>query len=474
MLFSIAVDGDGLRRDGETYTDVESAVSQVADTEGAIAIIPFSLDLTANESIRLLDVNYNTTTGCAAPSVVNVENRLYTASQQMFVYVNRESLDSDDALQSFMEFVTTIESAEIIEDAGYIAPSDNTYTRNADILANAEAGRQFSGTESSFVVPQTLLGQIEISGSANAFTLLNTIAGQLTSTNQQLIINTQIEGQTAGIRRLCNGESDITIIGSELSDDALAGCEANNITTLPLVIGSQATVLVANADDTFATCLTTDQINTIWSTEATDTIMNWSDVDSVFDEIDMTLFGLSTVSHYSDILLQTQEGAIQPIRRDTELSNDALYRAAAVGNVEGALTYMSWTDYLRVLGNNQQNIQLVSIDNGSGCELPSKETIIDGTYSLSRSASLLVNEQSLADISIQSYLWTLFSDQGWTTIDREGFVGIEFGDLLAIRSELETQFSLAETNMAEDTDSPDAESTAEPEVEATDEPEADD
>lgn len=473
VILDSMVDGDGLRRDGETYTDVESAVSQVADTDGAIAIVPFSNDLTANESIRLLDVNYNTTTGCSAPSVANVENRLYTASQQMFVYVNRESLDSNEDLQSFMDFVTTIESAEIIESAGYVAPSDETYTRNADILANGEEGRQFSGTDSSFTVPQNLLGQIDISGSATGFTLLNNIAGQLTSTNQQLIINTQIEGQTAGIRRLCNGESDITIIGDTLADDALAGCEANDITTMPIAIGSQASVLLANEADTFTTCLTTDQINTIWSASATDTIMNWSDVDSVFPDLEMTLFGLSTTNHYSDILLQTQEGSIQPIRRDTELSNDALYRAAAVANVEGALTYMSWNDYLRVLGNRQENIQLVSVDNGSGCELPSKETIIDGSYPLSRSASLLVNETSLADISVQSFLWTLFSDRGWTTIDSQGFVGIEFGELLAIRSELETQFSLAETNLAEAVVTPDAESTAEPDADATDEPASD-
>jgi len=478
VILDSMVDGDGLRRDSETYSDVESAVSLVSETEGAIAVIPFSNDLTANETIRLLDVNYNTTTGCSNPSVENVENRLYTASQQMFMYVNRASLDSNESLHSFIEFISTIESAEVIASAGYVAPSDETYILNSDILANGQEGRQFSGTESNFEIPQNLLGQIDISGSANGYTLMDTIASQLTSTNQQLTINTQIEGQTAGIRRLCNGESDIAIIGAELADDALEGCAANDITTLPIPIGSQATVLVANVADTFATCLTTEQLNTIWRAEAADTIMNWSDVDSALPDQEMTLFGLSTSNRYSDILLHTQDGPIQPIRRDTELSNDALYRAAAVGNVEGALTYMNWKDYQRVLSNNQQNIQLVSVDNGSGCELPTKQSIIDGTYPLSQSTSLLVNEQSLADISVQSLLWSLFSDQGWSVIDREGFVGIEFGDLLAIRSDLETEFSLAEANVmpnvapdAESTAEPDAETTAEPSAESTAEPE---
>jgi phosphate transport system substrate-binding protein len=465
VILDSMVDGDGLRRDGDTYSDVESAVSQIADTEGAIAVIPFSNDLTANESIVLLDVNYNTTTGCSNPSVENVENRLYTASQQMFMYVNRASLDSNESLSSFMEFVTSLESAEVVADAGYVAPSDEAITLNEDILANAEAGRQFSGTESNFVIPQNLIGQIDISGAANAYSLLNSIAGQLTANNQQLIINTQIEGQTAGIRRLCNGETQIAILEAELADDALAGCDANDVVTMPIPIGSQATVLVANADDEYATCLTTEQLNTIWSASATETTMNWSDVDSALPDQDMTLFGLSTSNQYSDILVGTQDGPVEPIRRDTELSNDALYRAAAVGNVEGSLTYMSWNDYLRVLGNNQQNIQLVSVDSGASCELPSKQSIVDGIYPLSRPASLLINESSLANITVQSYLWSLFTDQGWTTMDREGFVGIEFGDLLTIRSELETQFSLAEANIDTNSESPDAESTAEPDSE---------
>lgn len=473
VILDSMVDGDGLRRDSEPYSDSESAVSQVADTAGAITVIPFSNDLTANESIRLLDVNYNTTTGCSNPSVQNTENRRYTASQQMFIYVNRASLDDNESLHNFIDFTTTVESAEVIEDAGYVAPSDDTYMLNADILVNAEAGRQFSGTESDFVIPENLFGQIDISGAANAYTLLNNTAGQLTSNNQQLTIDIQIEGQTAGIRRLCNGETNIAILESELADNALDGCEANDINTLSIPIGSQATVLVANTADSFATCLTTEQLNIIWRAGATDTIMNWSEVETAFPDQDMILFGLSTSNQYSDILLQSQEGPIEPIRKDTELSNDPLYRAAAVGNVQGSLTYMSWTDYLRVLGNNQQNIQLVSVDNGSGCVPPSKQTITDNSYPLSRPASLLINELSLTDISVQSYLWSLFSDQGWTSIEREGFVGIDFGDLLSIRSELETQFSLAEANVVANI-APDAESTAEPDAESTAEPDAGD
>jgi len=47
-------------------------------------------------------------------------------------------------------------------------------------------------------------------------------------------------------------------------------------------------------------------------------------------------------------------------RLDTETNADPLYRAAATANVEGALTYMGWKDYVRALVNNQANIRPVA------------------------------------------------------------------------------------------------------------------
>jgi len=465
------VDGDGLRRDGESYDDISEALTTVEETEGAIAVLPYTDAILDNDAIKVLQVNYETTTGCASPSAETVENRLYNVAQPAFVYVNRGSLTDNSTLEDFMMFVTSTDASDTVTSAGFVAPTDDTYAQNTEILENEEAGRLFSGQESSFQIPENLFGQIDVSGSANAYNLLDSTASQLAGNNQQLTINVTADGQIAGIRRLCNGETDIAILQSSPAEDALDSCEANDINTVPISIGTQATVLVANSADSYASCLTVEQIGTIWSASATDTVMNWADVDSSFPEQDMTLFGLNTLNQYSDILLSSSEGPIEPIRRDTELSNDALFRAAAVANVEGALTYMSYSDFQRVQGNNQSNIQLVSVDAGDGCIAPVEEAIVDGSYPLSRPASLLVNELSLTDISVQSYIWRIFSDEGWTTIDREGFVGINFGDLPAIRSDLETEFSLAETNVAASVADPVAESTEEPNAESTEEAE---
>ena len=459
VILDDLIAGDGLRRDALPYEDPQEAMRQVSQTPGAIAALPFSSRLAGDESLVVLELAADAA-DCAAPSAENVENRHYRAAQPLFVYVNQARLAQSPALAALIGFITSQAAADGAAEAGFTPPSREAYALNAAILSNAESGRLISGAESQFTIPPSLSGHISISGSASAHGLLNAMAGQLTRQHEQLTIDFGMSGQSAGLRRLCADETDIAVLESELAADALQACQDNNISAFPLPIGAQAVVLLGNAADERASCLTTAHIRTIWRAKSDGQIQDWSDLDATFPEQDMTLFGAGAGDEYADMLMRRAGQAIPPIRRGIETRRDPLYRAAAVGNVPGALTYMSWADYQRVLANEQANIQLVAVDDGAGCIRPSKESITSGAYPLSRTASLLVNEGSLAEISLQSYLWRLFSEEGWSRMEDEGFVGINFVDLAALRSSLETQFSLAQAQAAA------ASETAEDEAEA--------
>jgi hypothetical protein len=120
-----------------------------------------------------------------------------------------------------------------------------------------------------------------------------------------------------------------------------------------------------------------------------------------------------------------------------------LYRAAAVANVEGALTYMSWNEYQQVLENNQERIQLVGVDAGSGCVTPSIETINDGSYVLTNDLNIVVSQTGLQNNLVQSLLWFIFSDANYSLIEGAGIVGVSFGELPAVRDALQTAFNEA-------------------------------
>ena len=323
------VAGDGLRLDAMLYDEVPEAVSRVSETDGALAIVPWSDQLENNESISLLEISSDDFGGCTLPSAEEVENERYEFALSLYVYVNRARLDANEKLAGLMQFIVDQASASVIEAAGATPPSIATYDLNAIILADAEAGPG-SGASGDFILPTSLSGEIQIVGAANAHQVLSRIGDQLAAAHEQLSVNFSHIDMRSGISSLCGGEADIAVLDGTLIAESLESCTASGVVTMPLALGAQATVLVGNAADDYSACLTTEQVNEIWRAESTAGVQSWSDVDDAFPDMQLTLFGLSLTDQYTDILLQTASPIIPPVRRDTEKDYDALYRAAAV------------------------------------------------------------------------------------------------------------------------------------------------
>ena len=455
VIVDSMVAGDGFRLDGQHYEAPSEAISIVADRPGTLALVPWHDQLEHNESIKLLEIGGDLG-ACSLPSAENVESESYPFALSLYVYVNRARLDSNDRLSEFMQYSISEASAAVIEAAGAIPPSSTIYDLNAKVLADADAEPGYSGDVDHFQIPIDLSGEIHIVGAANAHQVLSRAGEDL---SEQLNIDFRYAGIAAGISSLCEGEADIAALESPAEADTLTECATNGVVTIPVNLGAQATVLVGNAADEYSACLTTDQINTIWRADSTGLVESWPDVADAFPDQPLTLFGLSSLDTYTDILLQTAGETIPPVRRDTEKDFAPLYRAAAVGNVSGGLTYMSWHDYQTVLENEQANIQLVAVDSGSGCVEPNRGTIEGGMYSLSRRANLLISEASLADINIQVFLWNLFDEDNWTALQRDGFLSASVLELPIMRREIMRRYADAESRYPsiEDNTEPDNE-----------------
>ncbi|MDE2819494.1 MAG: substrate-binding domain-containing protein [Chloroflexota bacterium] len=440
--------GDRLRNDVETYDWTDDAVARAGDAEGALAILPFTPDLASDETIKALKTKSAGDSNCVSPSAENLEAGLYPFAQSYFLYVNRARMSDKETLEHFVQVLISPESADTIESFGFTPATPETYDLNARMLSNPDATFAVGAGETAFEIPEALTGAVNISGSANAYQLLERVSSRLSGDSAQLQVSINAVGQAAGLASLCAGEVDLAILDSPPHTLDMTACDASEVDTVSIDIGSHTTVLLGNQADRHTMCLTLEQIDSIWNASSTGAIMAWNDIDAAMPEQTMTLFGLPSVDRYADILLQSLHETAPPIRRDTEQDFDHLYRAAAVGNVEGSLTYMTWLDYQEVLAEQQSNVHLVSVDAGSGCVSPSADTIMNGTYPLSRPASLLASETALTDINVQSLLWSLFSDDNWQLLEREEFLGIERADLPARRRQLETLFRQAESNVA--------------------------
>lgn len=428
--------GDGLRLDG-----ADAPVDSVGETPGALAVVQWSSAQAEDSTVKLLRLRDANSGQCLSPSVEAVENGQYAAAQSLYIYLNRARLEANEALLRFLEFAVEPANAGLVEAAGSTPPSEAIYELNAELLADAEAMPLLSGDEGAFRIPPALQGAVRIVGAANAYQPLNSLGEQMTRSHPQLQIDFDLAGSGAGVTALCAEAADIALLNAPLSRDE---CADNDLAALPFPIGAQATVLVGNAGDEFSTCLTSEQIVQIWRAESAGMVEQWADLGEDFPQAPLMLFGLSLLDAHTDILLDAAGELIPPVRRDTEQDYDPTYRAAAVANVPGALTYMTWAEYEGVLAKEQANVRAVAVDDGAGCVAPTATSISDGSYALSRGASLLVREAALADINVQSFLWTLYGDDNWSQVTREGFIGISALELPVVRRELQVAFRTAE------------------------------
>jgi len=458
--------GAGFRNDIIQTGDAAAAVDAVLRSDNTLAVVNLA-DLEP-DAARTVLFQFTESPACSEATVPNFESRLYTGGQRLFLYVNRSLLEQDN-VNEWLAYINSEDNAEALTTLGLLPASSSVQEINLTALTDEEVGRQFSQDIVTFEIPPVLAGQINIGGSANAFAYVNQIITRFTSAQENLTITPQFEGEIAGLRRLCNGELDIALTTDGVDDAAAANCAANNITTVEFSLGQQVVVMLANAEADYAACLTSEQILNIWGAQSTETVMNWQDVDSSFPDQEMLLFGLPEGNQLADVLLTQATGEVIPVRVDTEQDFDPLYRAAATANVPGAITYMSWNDYQRVLDNEQQNIQLVAVDAGDGCITPEADTIENGSYPLTLPAAVVFNQSALTDIAVQSFAWSMFTNENYPSLANAGFTGVEFGDLPELRDQLQLEFALA-AEAAANAPEPAPEATTEPEAEATDEP----
>jgi phosphate transport system substrate-binding protein len=458
--------GDGIRADASVQPDDAAVIDAINADAGSIGVVSLQSAIAAGDTIKILELNTNDAVGCTVPSTDNVEANAYTAADDLFVYVNNASLEKA-GLKDMLTFVGSDQAAAALSELGFETPSAAGYEKNLSSLAGEGDTRPFSSATTSFQIPLDVAGPVAVVGATSGRQYLSDAAAAFQGSYQQVTVDVTSSGQPAGIRQLCNGEIDIAIVASELTDEQSQNCDANNIQTLPIDLGKQVVVLVGNEGSSQLTCLTTAQLKTTWEANSSKTITNWNQVDSSFPDEAITLFTPNAGDSYADLLMINVAGIDIPVRDDTQVNNDSLYRAAATANVAGGLTLMSWADYQGVLANGQERIQLVAVDSGNGCVVPDEQTIADGTYPLTRSAQLLVNTRSLTKPPVQSFLWYLASDQNYFLLEQSGLIGVNFGNLATLRDTLEAAYVNAAQIAAEATPEATAEASVETTAEAT-------
>jgi phosphate transport system substrate-binding protein len=269
--------------------------------------------------------------------------------------------------------------------------------RDDDEGGSAAGGDDTTETAAS----EELSGRVQADGSSTVGPLTTSAAELFREEQPNVNVTVGTSGTGGGFERFCAGETDISNASRPIDEEEeVPLCADAGIEYTELQVAVDALTVVVNAENDWATCLTTDQLNAIW--EPKSKISNWADVPGGdFPDQEMPLAGPGTDSGTFDYFTDEINGEEGASRSDYTASEDDNVIVQAVQGDPGALGYFGFTYY----EENQDTLKALEVNGGERCVAPSAEAARDGSYSpLARPLFIYVKNESMARPEVAAFL----------------------------------------------------------------------
>lgn len=205
-------------------------------------------------------------------------------------------------------------------------------------------------------------------------------------------VDNKFSGTTAGFRRFCAGETDISNASRPINSAEIETCAAAGVAYVELPIAFDALAVVVNAANNWATSITTDELRKLWAPEAEGKVTRWRQVRASWPDRPITLYGRGEDSGTYDYFTSVIVGTTDASRKDYTASEAEEYLAAGIAADPNALGFFGVGAFFR----HWEELKDLAVDSGSGPVHPSMREVLAGRYQpLARPLFLYVNAGSL-------------------------------------------------------------------------------
>jgi phosphate transport system substrate-binding protein len=243
-------------------------------------------------------------------------------------------------------------------------------------------GQQGNPTDGS------ISGPVAIDGSSTVAPLSEAAATMYREVAPGVQVTVATSGTGGGFKTFCAGETDISDASRPIKAEEADACEQNGIEYTEIVVANDGLSVVVNPENDWIQCLTLDQLGLIWGPESEGVVTSWRQVDPSYPDEPISLFGAGTDSGTFDYFTAAVNGEEGAIRTDYSPSEDDNVLVQGVSGELGAMGFFG----LSYVEENPDSVKAIAIDGGTGCVLPSTETVQSGAYSpLGRPLFIYVN-----------------------------------------------------------------------------------
>ena len=255
-------------------------------------------------------------------------------------------------------------------------------------------------------VGSDLSGRIEADGSSTVGPFTTAGAERFQQENPDVQVTVGVSGTGGGFERFCRGETDLSNASRAIKDEEATICKDAGIEYVEFQVANDALTVVVNTENDWATCLTVEQLGTIWGPDSK--VKNWNEVDPSFPDEELSLFGPGTDSGTFDYFTDEINGEEGASRSDYSASEDDNNTVTGVSGEKGGLGYFGFSYF----EENQDTLKAVEIDGGDGCVAPSVENAQNGTYTpLARPLFLYAKQESFERPEVEAFVRYLIDNE---------------------------------------------------------------
>src|SRR5690606_12456529 len=186
-----------------------------------------------------------------------------------------------------------------------------------------------------------------------------------------------------------SGETDMNNASRAIEESEILSLEEAGIDYTELEIAYDGLSIAVNPDNDWVDYLTIDELKNMWVEDGT--VKKWSDIRPEWPDEEIKFYSpgadSGTFDYFDEVILEGEQ-----IVKKATLSEDDNVLVTGVNGDKNAIGYFGFAYYME----NRDKLKIVPIDGGNGPVEPTKETIINGTYTpLSRSLYVYINNNSL-------------------------------------------------------------------------------
>ena len=322
----------------------------------------------------------------------------------------------------------------------------------AAACSNDDGGETGTTGGSTGTTAQNLTGTITISGSSTVQPITSLVAELFNEdVSSDVSITVDGPGTGDGFVLFCDGETDIQDASRTIEDEEKTACDKNGIEYVELAVAFDGITVMTNPANADVTCLNDGDLYSLFGPES-DGIDTWDGADSLAQQVggtdnfpsaplEITAPGTESGTYDAFIELAGIEDTAlsQGVPEDKAATLRTDYHSSPDDNaiitaMEGSDTPLGFVGFA-FAENAGDQVKILQVDGGDGCIEPTRDTIADQSYPLSRTLYVYVNKAKVSDPAIKAFVDYYLTDSGIVTaVQQTGYVDLPSDQIESSRS----------------------------------------